>query len=49
MVHGVEIIAASYRLNAATVFGNKVVEEYIHIIVVGPTYQFYVNVERNDD
>ena len=41
VVDRAEIIAANYGLNAATVFGNKVFEEYVRVAAVGPTYHFY--------
>ena len=44
-----EIIAAHYGLNAAIEFGNKVLEECICVAAVGTTYQFYGDVERDDE
>ena len=45
IVDGTEIIATNYRLNTVTKFGNKVLEEYIRVAAVGPTYHFYSDVE----
>ena len=45
IVDGAEIIAANYGLNAATEFGNKVLEECVRVAAVGPTYYFYSDVE----
>ena len=48
IVDGAEIIAANYGLNAATEFGNKVLEKCIRIAAVGSTYYFYSDMERDD-
>ena len=42
---GAEIIVANYRLNAATLFGNKVLEEHTCVAAVRPTYHFYGDIE----
>ena len=44
-----EIIPAKYGLNAAIEFGNKVLEEFVRVAAVGPTYHFYSDVERDDE
>ena len=49
IVDGAEIIASNYRLNAATEFGNKVLEKCVRVAAEGPTYYFYSNVERDND
>ena len=45
IVDGAEIIAANYGLNAATEFGNRVLEECVCVAAVRPTYHFYGDVE----
>ena len=49
IVDGAEIIAANYRLNAATEFGKQVLEECGRVSGVKPTYHFYGDVERDDE
>ena len=48
IVYGAEIIAANCGLNVATKFGNKVLEECVHIEALVPNYHFYDEVERDD-
>ena len=46
IVDGAEIIASNYRLNAATEFGNKVLEECVCVAAIRSTYHFHHDVER---
>ena len=47
ILYGAEIIVANNGLNAATLFGNKVLEEHACIVAVRPTYHFYGDVEQD--
>ena len=48
IIDGAKIITAKYGLNAATEFGSKVLEKYVCVVAIGPTYHFYSDVEWDD-